>query len=159
MPDDADFVKLLDFGIARLQATGTPSERLTVVGLMVGTPAYLAPELWFGGVADERSDIYAFGITLHVMLTGVTPFEGWSLQQLRGAHFSAQPLKLELQHTDALSDRLEALILRCLAWNARDRIQTVAELRESLVALHDPTKWTAADADAFWKSVEKARFG
>jgi len=158
MPDDPDFVKLLDFGIARLRAAGSPSERLTMVGLMVGTPAFLAPELWLGGEADERSDIYALGVTLHVMLTGATPFEGLSMSQLMAAHLSRKAPELQLKRGDKLTERLEPLLLRCLAPSASDRVQTVRELRNALVALRDPGAWTRADAEAFWRSAEKVRF-
>jgi serine/threonine-protein kinase len=158
MPDQPDFLKLLDFGVARLRAAGSADERLTKVGLVVGTPAYVASELWHGGEADERSDIYAFGITLHVMLTGVTPFEGWSMTQLQAAHIMRKLPPLRLQQKDELSQRLESLLLRCIAWSADDRVQTVRELREELAALHNQAAWTPADAEAFWKSVEKTRF-
>jgi serine/threonine-protein kinase len=159
MPDEPDFLKLLDFGIARRLAQGSSAERLTVTGLMIGTPAYLSTELWLGGEADERSDIYAFGVTLHVMLTGVTPFEGWSMARLRAAHLSGETPALRLPRGDALSEHLAALLLRCLAPSADDRVQTVHELHEALRALHDPAAWTSADAEAFWKTAEKARFG
>ena len=154
MPDELDFVKLLDFGIARLREA-SHAEPLTVAGLMVGTPSYLAPELWLGGVADERSDIYSFGVTLHVMLTGVTPFEGWSLQQLQIAHVRNVPPSLRVPH----GSRIEAVLLKCLARSPDDRIQTVRELCERLRELHDPSKWTPANAEAFWKKAETARFG
>jgi len=156
VPDEPDFLKLLDFGVARLQAAGSADERLTKVGLVVGTPAYVAPEMWHGGEADERSDIYAFGITLHVMLTGGTPFEGWSIPQLQAAHVTGKLPPPRLRNDDPLSRSLEALLLRCLAWSPGDRVQTVRELREALTALHDPATWTAADAQAFWKSAEQA---
>jgi len=81
------------------------------------------------------------------------------MSQLRAAHLSGELPALRLRHDDALSERLEALLLRCLAWSADERMQTVHELHEGLLALHDPAAWTASDADAFWKSVEKARFG
>jgi len=158
MPDEPDFVKLLDFGIARLSAGDSTSEHLTVAGLMVGTPVYLAPELWLGNEADERSDIYAFGITLHVMLTGVTPFEGMSMSQLMGANLSGKLPALKVKRGDPLSDRLESLLQRCMAWSADDRIQTVHELHHSLLELHDPKAWTPADAEAFWAAAEKTRF-
>lgn len=122
---------------------------------MVGTPSYLAPELWLGGVADERSDIYSFGVTLHVMLTGVTPFEGWSLQQLQIAHVRNLPLALRVPH----GSRIEAILLKCLARSPDERIQTVRELRELLGCLHDPSKWTLTDAEAFWKKADTVRFG
>lgn len=79
---------------------------------MIGTPAYLAPELWQGGEADEP-----------------------------------------------LTERLAPLMRQCLARTLEDRVQTVRELREALGALHDPARWTPADAEAFWRCVEKARFG
>jgi serine/threonine-protein kinase len=154
MPDELDFVKLLDFGIARLREE-SQAQPLTVTGLMVGTPSYLVPELWLGGVADERSDIYSFGVTLHVMLTGVTPFEGWSLQQLQVAHVRSLPPALRVPR----GSPIEAILRRCLARSPDERIQTVRELRERLHELHEPSKWTPADAEAFWKKVDSARFG
>lgn len=153
MPDELDFVKLLDFGIARLREA-SHAEPLTVAGLMIGTPSYLAPELWLGGVAEERSDIYSFGVTLHVMLTGVTPFEGWSLQQLQIAHVRNLPPTLRVPR----GSEIEALLLKCLARSPDERIQSVRELRERLCQLHDPSKWTQADAEVFWKKAETARF-
>jgi serine/threonine-protein kinase len=159
MPDEPDFLKLVDFGIARRLTADASSDRLTITGLIVGTPAYLAPELWFGGEADERTDIYALGVTLHVMMTGVTPFEGWSMSQLRAAHIAAKQPELRLPRADPSSDRLEPLLLRCLAWSAADRVQSVRDLHDALLDLYDPTAWTIADAEAFWKASEKARFG
>lgn len=156
--NEPDFLKLLDFGIARLQTSGVPSERLTSLGLLIGTPAYLAPELWFANAADERSDIYAFGITLHAMLTGDTPFAGMSLADLRAAQLSGKPPDLKLRGTGPVTVRLESLLRRCLAWSPNDRIQTVRELREALINLHDPAQWTPADANEFWKAADKERF-
>jgi serine/threonine-protein kinase len=158
MPDEPDFLKLVDFGIARLRVPDSPGERLTVVGLTVGTPAYLAPELWLGGEADERSDIYAFGVTLHFMLTGGTPFEGWTMGQLRQAHLTGRLPALRLGRDDPLSYPLEVLLRNCLTWQSTDRLQCVRELHEALAALHDPTAWTTSDAEAFWTGAEKTRF-
>jgi serine/threonine-protein kinase len=154
MPDELDFVKLLDFGIARLREA-SQTEPLTVAGLMVGTPSYLAPELWLGGVADERSDIYSFGVTLHVMLTGVTPFEGWSLQQLQIAHVRGMPPALRVPNGSRIGD----ILLKCLARSPDDRMQTVRELRERLSEIHDASEWTQTDADEFWKKADNSRFG
>ena len=159
MPGEPDFLKLLDFGIARRLAADAASERITITGLLVGTPAYLAPELWFGGEADARSDIYGLGITLHVMLTGVTPFEGMSMAQLRAAHLAGRSPELRIESRTAASASLEELLRTCLASSAEDRVQTVRALHETLLALHDPTGWTPADAEAFWKSAEQVRFG
>lgn len=158
MPDEPDFVKLLDFGIARLREAGSADERLTKVGLVVGTPAYVASELWHGGEADERSDIYAFGITLHVMLTGVTPFEGWSLSRLQAAHVLGKLPPLRLKCEDPMSKRLEKLILKCIAFSPDNRMRSVREIREELIAIQADATWTRSDAEAFWQSAEKTRF-
>ena len=72
--------KIVDFGIAWLESpNGTQHPKLTHVGAMIGTPAYMAPEQIVGGVPDARSDIYAFGVILTEMLTGRHPLT-------RGAH-------------------------------------------------------------------------
>ena len=147
---EPDFIKLLDFGIARLRVEGRGNEHLTRTGTMVGTPAYLAPEVWHGAVADERSDIYSLGVTLHYLLTGLTPFEGMSLVQLQAAHLTAKPLRLHLAGRVAECERLEALLLRCLARLPEERVQSARELREALGALHDAAAWTRADAERFW---------
>jgi len=126
---------------------------------MVGTPAYLAPELWRGGEPSERSDIYALGVTLHFLLTGATPYEGWTVPQLQAAHHAAEPLTLRLAGGVGVIGRLEILLRRCLARSPEDRIQSARELREALAALLDPAAWTPADAETFWKAAEKERFG
>jgi serine/threonine-protein kinase len=147
---EPDFVKLLDFGIARLRVEGLGNEHLTRTGTMVGTPAYLAPEVWRGEPADERSDIYSLGVTLHCLLTGLTPFEDMSLVQIQAAQLTGKPLQLRLSGQGAERERLEALLLRCLARQPEDRIQSARELREALEALYDPAAWTRADAERFW---------
>jgi hypothetical protein len=156
-PEDPDFLKLLDFGIARLRAEDARTQRLTWTGTMIGTPAYLAPELWQGEEADERSDVYALGITLHFLLAGVTPYEDWSVLQLQAAHHLAEPPTLQLPCTGPLSADLEALLLRCLARFPDERFQTMRDLREALSRLHDPAAWTPADGHAFWQRVERER--
>ena len=152
---EPDFVKLLDFGIARLRVDGG-NEHLTRTGTMVGTPAYLAPEVWSGAVADERSDIYSLGVTLHYLLTGLTPFEGMSVEQLQVAHLTGKPLQLRLDRCGPDGQRLEALLLRCLARVPEQRVQSAREMRVALEALHDPAAWTRGDAERFWSMAGPA---
>lgn len=66
-----DFVKVLDFGIAKLRT----HDNISLTGSIVGTPLYMAPEQW-RGECDERTDIYSLGIIMYEMLTGETPFRG-----------------------------------------------------------------------------------
>ena len=116
---DADVVKLLDFGVARLREPVTGADTLTRTGLMVGTPAYLAPELWEGGQADERSDLYALGVTLHFLVTGTTPRD-------------APP-------GTRLPAELGPVVRRCLAARPEDRMASARELHEALAAaVHGP---------------------
>jgi hypothetical protein len=74
MVDPGGTAKIVDFGVARLASpNGTRHTQLTQQGAMIGTPAYMAPELMLGGVPDARTDIFAFGVILHEMLTGRHP--------------------------------------------------------------------------------------
>src|SRR6185503_16884978 len=74
-------VKLLDFGLARpfVGAVGLNKSDLTLPGIVLGTPRYMAPELIEGGVADARSDLFVLGIVLYEMLAGKPPFRGESV--------------------------------------------------------------------------------
>jgi serine/threonine-protein kinase len=76
-----EHVKILDFGLAQLK-TGTGYTRLTRTGALVGTPTFMAPEQAQGLPADARSDIYAMGVVLWCMLTGLRPFHGSDLAAL-----------------------------------------------------------------------------
>jgi serine/threonine-protein kinase len=69
---ELDQIKLLDFGVVRFREPRGGD--LTWTGMLVGTPLYLAPELWTGAPADERSDLYSMGLTLYFLLTGRLPF-------------------------------------------------------------------------------------
>ncbi len=147
--DDFDFVKLLDFGIARVAGEADP--RITGTGAVPGTPAYIAPEIWQGGAADARSDVYAVGATLYFLVTGTTPFEGEPAEVLK-AHLTTPPESPSARRGSPLPAPLEALILRCLAKTPADRYQTARELHVALAGCCHATQWTAADAERFWRA-------
>jgi len=88
--DGQTFVKLLDFGIAKLLGD-TASGHRTATGVPIGTPLYMSPEQCKGGDIDHRTDIYAFGIIAHEVLTGHRPFEGTNVMEVMMAHLSADP--------------------------------------------------------------------
>jgi len=133
---DPDFVKLLDFGVVRFRAPAPGDGRLTQPGALVGTPAYLAPELWEGAQADERSDMYGLGVTLLFLLTG---------QEWLGASWPSE--------VAPVPPALEALVRHCMAVGPDDRVQSARDLRLALTELHDVGGWTRADAVAFWRAV------
>jgi CheY-like chemotaxis protein len=87
-------VKVLDFGIAKLLDAAAPE--LTVDGGIVGTPAYMAPERFRGGVLDGKSDVYSLGVVVYQMLSGRFPFEGSDMDLLAVAmrHLNEEPAPL-----------------------------------------------------------------
>ena len=93
---DPDFVKVLDFGVARVpigEMTGPSSEGkvITKTGMVFGTPEYMAPEQALGQPVDGRADLYALGIILYELLAGVRPFDGKSQVGILGQQLSAPP--------------------------------------------------------------------
>ena len=90
-------VKVLDFGLAKRQppgpATGESHPTLTEGGVVLGTPRYMAPEQIDGKKADERTDIFAFGLVLYEMLTGQHAFEGKSAASVMAAILERSPCR------------------------------------------------------------------
>jgi serine/threonine-protein kinase len=157
--DDPDFVKLLDFGIVRLREPTSMSGDLTWTGVVVGTPAYIAPELMDGAPADERSDIYALGVTLHVLLTGRSPFDNYPGGRMPpGLDVHAAYANVR-SHDDMAPHAIAPILLRCLQSNPDDRMQSARELHDALEAVYDPAAWTREDALAFWRAADRNRLG
>jgi serine/threonine-protein kinase len=142
-PDQEDFVKLLDFGIAR-QLHGDEAN-VTLVGTVIGTPAFMAPEQ-LTGAADAPSDVFALGATLYVMLSGRLPFE-----PRPGEHFTTRtggPPALP----PGLPPALDALVMRCLAPEPAQRPADGAALLAELDALGLPP-WTLEEAKECWAAA------
>ena len=89
-PGQPDFVKLLDFGIAKQMGAGA-SGQFTAIGSVVGTPQYMAPEQASGGVVDHRSDIYSLGLILHELVRGRPTFTGDSAVELMSRQLDTPP--------------------------------------------------------------------
>ena len=122
---------VMDFGIARA-ITVAGEERLTAVGLLVGTAAYMSPEQVEGDDGlDGRSDIYSLGCVLYEMLTGEAPFSGGSVQAIMLRRLIESPPLL--QSVDpAIPAALEAAVARALARSPADRFATAAGLSAAL---------------------------
>ena len=86
--DEKDFVKILDFGIAKL-ASESGGDNLTRSGMVFGTPRYLSPEQALGDTVDHRADLYAVGVILYEMLTGTAPYEADTAMEIMSMHLSA----------------------------------------------------------------------
>jgi eukaryotic-like serine/threonine-protein kinase len=127
-------VKILDFGISKLSAKRTTSDRLDVLTHAddkFGTPVYMSPEqLRASRDVDARADVWAVGVVLYELLTGVLPFEG-DLPELCTAILTMPPIPLT-QHRPYLPVSLQSVIERCLEKEADKRFQNVAELAQEL---------------------------
>ena len=150
--DDADFIKLLDFGLARLRPTAAREDRVTATGMLCGTPAYLAPEIWDGNEADERGDIYALGVTLYFLLTGRVPFEADSPIRIRGVQLTREAQPPSALRGEPLPEGLDLVVLRAIAKDPAARYQSALELRRALDAV--PASWTPAQAEDCWRKAE-----
>jgi serine/threonine-protein kinase len=126
---DREFVKLLDFGLAKIAGTS----RVTRQGVIFGTPHYMSPEQAAGLPVDHRSDVYALGVILYECITGRVPFEADSYKAVLDHHMKTQPVPLEERAPDpSLVGPLGPVVMRCLAKNPADRYATMAELAAAL---------------------------
>ena len=132
---DPNFVKLLDFGIAKIQKKSTtPSDpSLTESGMIMGTPTYMSPEQAKGDPIDGRSDLYSLGIMMYEALAGRPPFRGDSPMTVLVAHIKDPPEPMprdgSIPHVPA---SVERVIFKCLEKDANLRPQTALALVELL---------------------------
>jgi serine/threonine-protein kinase len=127
-------VKLTDFGIARSRNDQT----LTIAGTTTGSLSYMSPEQVNGEDTDARSDLYSVGISLYEMVTGQRPFRADSDFAVMVAHLKEMPRPpIELQ--PGLGPELNAIIMKSIAKDAKDRFQTAAEFRNALATLGRPS--------------------
>lgn len=128
---------LTDFGIAHILS----QPGLTASGAMIGTPAYLSPEIAAGRGTDERADIYGLGIILYEMLTGRVPYEADTPMAIIMQHVNA-PLPSPSEYGRELPEYVEKIILKAMMKNPDERYQTAAEMKAAL----DSARAQLADA-------------
>ena len=134
-----DFVKLLDFGIAKLTANAASTHR-TRTGMVMGTPQYMSPEQCDGrGHIDHRSDIYALGIVLYQMLTGRVPFGGDGYGEVLIQQMSKAPLAPS-SITPTIPEHLELVVLKALEKQPDHRYQGMDDM---MLALQNPLHYVA----------------
>jgi serine/threonine protein kinase len=133
MPDGADFATVLDFGLAKLADT----DRLTATGIVVGTPAYMAPEqARDDGKMDNRVDLYALGCVLYEMIAGRTPFTAATAASLLYKHvWDPVPLFSEVCPERQVSGELEQIVLDMLAKDPDERPHSAHTVRQRLLDL------------------------
>ena len=126
-----DFVKVLDFGIAKSENVAQTSRRLTTPGIAMGTPEYMAPEQAAGKTVDGRVDIYSVGAILYEMLCGEPPHAGTSVMDVL-AKKATQPAEPLRQRNASVPEALEVVIMACLEREPSARPQTMSALEYEL---------------------------
>lgn len=125
---DQAFVKILDFGIAKVK---NAAAKLTRTGLVFGSPSYISPEQAAGQPVDHRSDIYSFGVIMYQVLSGQLPFEAESQMALITKHMFEPPLSLRDSGCH-IPSALDAIVLRCLQKKPELRQASMRELDNDL---------------------------
>ncbi|MEO7034197.1 MAG: serine/threonine-protein kinase [Polyangiaceae bacterium] len=133
---DPDFVKVLDFGIAKvpLGDDGAPKTNpITKAGMVFGTPEYMAPEQALGQNVDGRADLYALGVMLYEMLAGVRPFSSQSSVGILGQQLSSPvPSFAERAPGSDVPPATELIVQKLLVRESAERFQSAAELARAI---------------------------
>jgi tetratricopeptide (TPR) repeat protein/predicted Ser/Thr protein kinase len=135
-------VKVLDFGLAKLQEQGAPAgdeeptRALTREGLVVGTVPYMSPEQVQGEPVDHRTDIFSFGVILYEMATGDRPFHGQNSAQVVSAILRDDPPSVAERKAE-LPFHLSRIVRHCLEKDPRKRYQSALDLKNELEGLKD----------------------
>ena len=136
-----DFVKVLDFGIAKVANRPT---RLTRKGEVLGTPHYMSPEQCEGENVDHRTDIYALGVLLYEMLTGHVPHDADTMMGILTKHLYEDPIPPKIR-VPQVSQELEELIMRCLEKHPAQRYQTMREIELDLARIQSGQRPVGTD--------------
>lgn len=152
----SQIVKLMDFGLAR----SADAPDLTEEGSIVGTFAYMAPEILMGQPATVQSDLYAFGVMFYDLLTGHAPFTGENLLAVISQHLHAT-VAPPSSYNPAIAPALESLVLRLLHKQPEDRPASAAEVEQQLALLLSPqalgTEVALNDSGALLERIVRGR--
>lgn len=130
---EKDFVKILDFGIAKVATSGTA--KLTRAGTIFGTPHYMSPEQAAGAPVDHRTDIYALGVIMYEMAAGRVPFDADNYMGILTQHMYKAPVPIRVlvpPPNNNIPPGLEAIILKALSKKPEQRYESMGDLIEDL---------------------------
>ncbi len=153
---DEDWIKVLDFGLVKgTFGFGDNDDNgnisLTAGDVLVGTPAFMAPEMAVSREIDGRADLYALGCMAYWLLSGRLVFERDTPMAVVVAHANEEPIPLQEISELPVPAELNALIHRCLAKSPDDRPGSAAELARELEAIPIDQPWTRDRARAWWE--------
>jgi eukaryotic-like serine/threonine-protein kinase len=152
--EDHDFVKVLDFGIAKVvHDTSSEAETaITIPSVIHGTPAFIAPEQALGGAdVDARADIYSTGCVAYWLLTGQLVFTADTAMKLLLAHAQTPPEPPSSRTEFPIPQDLDALVLACLAKDRERRPKSARDLLQRVDAVALQHRWTDARAREWWQ--------
>ena len=129
-----EVVKVVDFGIAKAMQEGA-GEALTRTGLVIGTPEFMSPEQLLGDPVDARSDLYALGCIMHLMLTAAPAFDAPTREQMIKRRLSENPPHAQ-ELDPGIPDSIDRVVARLLARTPGDRYNSAAEVRDALSGAH-----------------------
>jgi serine/threonine-protein kinase len=145
-----DFVKVLDFGLVKTAAAGGAQTVATIEGVVMGTPAYMAPEMALGDDVDGRADLYALGCVAYYLLTGEQVFTGDTVLKVITQHLQAVPVPPSTRTELPIPAALERVVLACLAKRPEERPHNARALAEALDAIGGTT-WSEEEAARWWR--------
>ncbi len=129
--NDAGELKVVDFGVAAAHREG--DTQLTKTGFVIGSPKYMAPEQILGRPVDERADIYAVGVILYELLTGVPPYSNGDHMAVMYQHVQGKATPLS-ERNPLLPPGLGDAVLKAMSVDKNKRFQSMAELKSALAA-------------------------
>jgi hypothetical protein len=129
-----EVAKVVDFGIAKAMQEGA-GEALTRTGLVIGTPEFMSPEQLLGDPIDARSDLYALGCILHLMLTAAPAFDAPTREQMIKRRLSENPPHAQ-ELDPGIPDSIDRVIVKLLARTPDERYGSAAEVRDALSGTH-----------------------
>jgi serine/threonine-protein kinase len=147
-----DFVKVLDFGLVKLNGVERTQTRLTREGAAAGTPAYMAPEIALAKpLIDGRADLYALGCVGYWLLTGSLVFRAETAVAMSMAHVQERPVAPSERSEFAVPAGLDRVILQCLEKEPAARPESARRLIEMLAEV-EVDRWTQREAEAWWST-------
>jgi serine/threonine-protein kinase len=145
-----DFVKVLDFGLAKDRRTDAARDTISEIDHTTGTPAYMAPEAILGGDVDRRADIYSLGCVAYFLLTGTLVFEADTPMKVMVRHVQDQPEPPSQRTEIAVPRELDALVMACLEKDPSRRPQDALELLTRVRACRRGVMWGPDEARLWW---------
>src|SRR6266699_3468633 len=147
-----DFVKVLDFGIVKSRQPVTEGPQLaTAADRIIGTPAFMPPEMATGGAVDGRADLYGVGCLGYWLLTGRLVFSGDTASEIIAQHIRAVPVPPSIHSPFPVDVSLDDAILACLAKDAERRPPDALDAARRLAACAVGEPWTEQHAERWWR--------